>query len=353
MRKAFKVFTIILVVIVIVVGTLFAYVSVALPDVGDAPELTIEPTAERIERGRYLANAVNVCMDCHSTRDWTKFSGPVLPGTMGKGGERFDQTMGFPGVYYSRNITPAGIGRYTDGELFRVITSGVTKEGRAMFPVMPYGYYGKMDVEDIYSVIAYLRTLEPIENEEPESASDFPMNFIINTIPSPGTPVKKPLLSDTVAYGAYVANASGCMECHSPVDKGQIIQDKAFEGGREFAMPGGGVIRSANISMDPETGIGKWTKSAFIQRFKAYTDSSYVAPTVAQGEFNTIMPWTMYGNMTEGGSGSDLRLPQDNASTQQCCGEVHTSIVRAVRPDVDIGALASKTISLNLFQRQI
>ena len=64
-------------------------------------------------------------------------------------------------------------------------------------------------------------------------------------------------------------------------------------------MPGGGTLRSANISMDPETGIGKWSRRAFIQRFKAYTDSSYVAPSVAEGEYNTIMPWMMYGNMTE------------------------------------------------------
>jgi hypothetical protein len=28
-------------------------------------------------------------------------------------------------------------------------------------------------------------------------------------------------------------------------------------------------------------------------------DSSYVAPAVKAGEFNTIMPWTMYANMTE------------------------------------------------------
>jgi len=26
---------------------------------------------------------------------------------------------------------------------------------------MPYPYYGKMDKEDIFSIIAYIRTLEP------------------------------------------------------------------------------------------------------------------------------------------------------------------------------------------------
>jgi len=48
---------------------------------------------------------------------------------------------------------------------------------------MPYPNYGRMDKEDIYSMIAYIRSLAPIENEVPESKPDFPMNFIINTIP--------------------------------------------------------------------------------------------------------------------------------------------------------------------------
>ena len=299
MKKVLKVIGVILAIIILIVGSLITYVVLALPDVGDAPEVKIDPTAERIERGRYLANAVNVCMDCHSTRDWSKFSGPVVPGTAGKGGELFDHTMGFPGIYYSRNITPSGIGRYTDGELYRVITTGVTKEGKAMFPVMPYPYYGKMDDEDVYSLIAYLRTLAPIENQVTKSVSDFPMSIILNTIPSKGTPIKRPEVADSIAYGAYMTNASGCIECHSPVAKGQIISELAFSGGREFSMPGGGVIRSANISQDVETGIGKWSKEQFIMRFKAYTDSTYVPPTVASGEFNTIMPWMMYGNMTE------------------------------------------------------
>jgi mono/diheme cytochrome c family protein len=300
MKKAFKVIGVVIGAIVVLVFGAITYVVLAFPNAGETPDLQVEPTAERIERGRYLANAVNVCMDCHSTRDWSKFSGPVVPGTLGKGGERFDHSMGFPGVFYSRNITPSGIGRYTDGELYKVITSGVTKEGKAMFPVMPYPFYGQMDDEDIYSLIAYLRTLDPIESQVGESSADFPVNLILRTIPAKGNPTKRPILSDSVAYGAYMTNASGCLECHTPInDQNQIIKELAFSGGRTFSMPDGSVIRSANLSPDAQTGIGKWSKSAFIQRFKAYADSSYTAPTVAPGEFNTIMPWTMYANMTE------------------------------------------------------
>jgi cytochrome c2 len=228
MRRFLKVIAIIFIVLIVVAGCLITYVKVALPDVGQAPDLKIDLTPERVERGRYLANSVSVCMDCHSTRDWTKFSGPILNGTYGKGGERFDHSLGFPGIYYSRNITPFGISRYTDGELYRVITSGVNKEGRAMFPVMPYPYYGRMDDEDIYSIIAYLRSLPPIENSVQDSESDFPMNVILNTIPAKGTPTPKPNPSDKIEYGKYMANASGCIECHTQVDKGQIIPELSF-----------------------------------------------------------------------------------------------------------------------------
>ncbi|HLT82568.1 MAG TPA: hypothetical protein VKZ86_16185 [Cyclobacteriaceae bacterium] len=299
MRLLLKIIGTLLVLAVLTVSAVLAYVKFAMPDVGEAEDLQIDYTAERIERGRYLANAVNVCMDCHSTRDWSRFSGPITPGTLGMGGDRFDQTVGMPGVFYARNITPAGIGRYTDGELFRVITSGVTKEGHAIFPLMPYPYYGKMDPEDVYSIIAYLRTLPPIENAVPESKADFPMNFIINTIPQPAEFTKKPDPSDLIAYGKYVTNAGGCVECHTQVDKGRIIEGREFAGGREFQFPDGSVVRSSNITPDAGSGIGSWTRENFIARFKQYADSTYLEQTVAPGEFNSIMPWTMYAQMTE------------------------------------------------------
>lgn len=297
MKKVFKVLGYLVLVLVIVVAGLLTYVKVALPNVGPASEMKVAMTPENIERGRYLANCVTVCMDCHSTRDWSKFSGPLTPGTLGKGGDKFDQSVGMPGVYHARNITPAGISRYTDGELFRTITTGVDKEGKALFPLMPYPYYANMDPEDVKCIIAYIRTLQPIENKVPAPVSDFPMNFILNTIPKKANPTKRPEMSDTLAYGAYMVNAAGCRECHTQVDKGQIIPELAFQGGREFKFPDGRIVRSANITPDMETGIGNWSQDAFINRFKSYGDSSYVAPTVGANDFNSIMPWTMYGKM--------------------------------------------------------
>lgn len=279
-------------------AVLLLYVKAAMPDVGEPAEIKLDYTPERLQRGEYLANHVSVCMDCHSKRDWTRFSGPLVPGTTGQGGERFDQSMGLPGVFYSKNITPSSISRYTDGELFRLITTGVTKEGRAMFPLMPYTYYGKMDPEDIYSIITYVRSLQPVEHAVLDSQPDFPMNFIINTLPQKANHQTRPDPSDVLAYGAYMVNASGCAECHTQVDKGQIIPELIYGGGREFMFPDGSVVRSSNISPDSETGIGKWTEEMFVRKFKAYADSTSAEP-VMPGEFNTLMPWTMYSGMEE------------------------------------------------------
>lgn len=298
MKKVFQVLGYITLALVAIVALLISYVKIALPNVGDAPTMTVEKTPEKIERGRYLANSVAVCMDCHSTRDWSKFGGPITAGTLGKGGERFDQQFGFPGVYYSKNITPAGIARYTDGELYRVITTGVNKDGKAMFPVMPYPYYGKMDPEDVKCIIAYLRTLAPVNNDVAESVSDFPMSIIINVIPKKATPGKRPDTTDRIAYGAYLTNMSACQECHTKEKQGQIIPELAYSGGRAFKLPTGGSIVSANITPDMATGIGNWTEETFINRFKAYADSSYHPQTITKGAYNSIMPWNMYCNMS-------------------------------------------------------
>ncbi len=297
--KILKVLGIIVIAVVVLIAGGLAYLKLGLPDVGPPPDLKVEGTSQQIERGRYLAHNVSLCMDCHATRDWSKFAGPPVPGTLGKGGELFDQKFGFPGRFVSRNLTPFNLGDWTDGEIYRTITTGVNKNGDAMFPVMPYLYYGKMDEEDIKSIIAYLRTLQPIESAYEDSKADFPVNFIINTMPKPPSPTKKPDPSDVIAYGAYVANAAGCAECHTRQENGQRV-GKLFAGGFEFNLGNGFKVTSMNITPHA-TGIGSWTKEAFISRFKIYQDSTYVLPTVdmAKGEFQTVMPWTMYAGMTE------------------------------------------------------
>ncbi len=297
--KFLKIFSWIVGLLIFGILVFAGYVWMFLPNVGSAPDIQVKVTPERVERGRYLAEHVTVCIDCHATRDWTKFGIPPTPGTDGKGGELFDQKIGFPGKYYSTNITPYELKKWTDGEIYRAIAAGVSRDGRALMPVMPYPNYGKMSKEDVYSIIAYLRTLKPIVNDVPESVSDFPFSIAINYIPKKPNHQPIPPASDVVKYGEYLANATICMYCHTPNDNGKPIMSKAYSGGFEFPLPTGGFVRSSNLTQDEVTGIGRWTKEDFIDRFKAYKSEIYTAPKVATNQFNTFMPWTMYADMKE------------------------------------------------------
>ncbi|MHA4844176.1 c-type cytochrome [Flavitalea antarctica] len=307
--KVLKVTGIILLVIVVLAFSAGIYVKTALPDTGQPKDIKIERTEARVARGKYLANNVAVCMDCHSSRNWQLYSAPLKEGNFGGGGEEFNKQMGFPGNFYAPNITPAGLGQWTDGEILRAITTGVSKDGHALFPIMGYKRFGKMDEEDVLSIIAYIRTLAPVDHKVATSTADFPVNFLINTMPEPAAFQPKPDKSDNVAYGKYLVNVAGCVDCHSQTDKGQIIEGTEFGGGMEFKQPAG-ILRSANITFD-NTGIGSWTKEAFVKRFKTYTDSAYVPVVVKSGEVNTPMPWGMYGGMEQ----SDLEAIYDYLKT--------------------------------------
>src|SRR6476619_6609302 len=90
---------IIYLIFAVLIGTILvvSFVKLALPMVGKPEDIRIELTQQRIDRGKYLANNVCVCTDCHSKRDWNKFPGPVTEGALGMGGEEFDQQAGFRG----------------------------------------------------------------------------------------------------------------------------------------------------------------------------------------------------------------------------------------------------------------
>ena len=68
------------------VAGIASYVKFVLPNADPAPDLKVEITPERVERGKYLANHVLICMDCHSTRNYNELTAPLVPGTLGKGG---------------------------------------------------------------------------------------------------------------------------------------------------------------------------------------------------------------------------------------------------------------------------
>ncbi len=298
MKKAFRVLLKIVLVLLVLIAGIVGYAKWFMPNVGKPTDVKVDITPERIKRGEYLATSVAVCVDCHSTRDWSLYAGPIMPGTTGKGGEEFGKEAGFPGTFYSKNITPYHLKGWTDGEIFRTITTGVNRDGNAMFPVMPYLNYGKMDKEDVYDIIAYIRNLPAISNETKESKADFPMSIIMNTIPKKAALTTKPNPSDSIAYGGYLVTVASCGDCHTKFDKGEFVKGTEFGGGREFQFPAG-MVRSANITPH-ETGLGTWTRARFIKRFKDYQDSTYQSPKIdITKQFNTPMPWMMYSKMTE------------------------------------------------------
>ena len=140
-----------------------------------------------VERGKYLAHHVTMCMDCHSQRDYNHFSGPVMAGTEGMGGEVFDEKMEIPGVVYARNITPDtvnGIGTWTDAEIERAITRGIRKNGDTLFPMMPFPHYNRLSKDDVNSIIAYIRTLKPNSNKVPERKLFIPLSMAYPPLPS-------------------------------------------------------------------------------------------------------------------------------------------------------------------------
>jgi len=283
--------------ILILIIVFICYVKFILPGVGKPESIKVEINPQRLERGKYLANSVLVCIDCHSKRDWNKFAGPLIENTLGQGGEEFSEKYGFPGKYYAKNITPFVMQNWSDGEFLRAISCGVNKNGKALFPVMPYPNYGKLDREDLYSVIAYIRTLKPINHLVPESKSDFPMNFIINMIPRKAEFSQIPDNINRVAYGSYLFTACACKDCHTRQVKGKTIPGMDLAGGFEMPLLTGGTVRSANITQDKETGIGNWTEAVFLARFKLYADSTYKPNPINPEDFNTFMPWSMYGSM--------------------------------------------------------
>jgi len=284
-------------VIILLIIVVISYITLALPNVGAPENIKVELTPSRVARGEYLVNHVALCVDCHSTRDWAKFAAPMKSTGIGGGGEVFDSKVGFPGEVHVPNITPYNLKSWTDGELFRAITTGERKDGSAIFPLMPWPYYSKMSREDVFAIIAYIRTLKPVNTTYAKAKLNFPLNILVHTMPAKATPSTLPPLTDTVKYGEYVCTMAGCIECHSKSSSGKITPGMEFAGGHEYLI-NGIVLRSANITPDKATGIGNMKEADFVDMFKSFKDPAK-ADSVQRGSYQTIMPWYDYAGMTE------------------------------------------------------
>ena len=90
--------------------------------------------------------------------------------------------------------------------------------------------------------------------------------------------------ADQVARGQYVAAMGDCAACHS------VPGAQPYAGGYALQTPFG-VIKSSNITQDPETGIGGWNLAQF--------DKAVRHGIGSHGYLYPAMPYTAYSKMTD------------------------------------------------------
>src|SRR5215467_15648343 len=170
LRTWLNVLGFLIVTVAVMVASGFSYLYLRKPAMAPSADVRVAITPSRLARGKYLYNLAD-CDGCHSQRDFSRFDGPVVLSGRGRGNV-FPPDMGLPGVVAPRNITPdqeTGIGRWTDGEKIRAIREGISRDGHALFPMMPYENYRLMSDEDIYSLVAYLNSLPAVRNKLPKT----------------------------------------------------------------------------------------------------------------------------------------------------------------------------------------
>ncbi|MEO7982616.1 MAG: cytochrome C, partial [Bacteroidota bacterium] len=187
---------------------------------------------------------------------------------------------------------------WTDEDIIKAMTQGISKNGDTLFPLMPYVSYNHMAKEDLMSIIAYIRTLKPIRNKVPARQLMMP---IAMAYPAPALQASidgntRPPESDKAAYGGYLVNIADCGTCHSPLTPHGPDMTRRYAGG--YLFDGGTFkVNSANITPDSATGIGTWTESQFLNKFTPYREEKNY--NFAPGKDNTTMPLALLAGMKD------------------------------------------------------
>lgn len=282
---------------VAVVGVVTKF-YVLSPKLRPAANMTAPKDDATVKRGEYLARHVYACMGCHSQVHDDLPGEPLMDDKLGVGRDFGDMPNFFPGHIRARNLTSdksAGIGAWTDGEVVRAMREGVDKNGRPLFPIMPYPTYAKaMSDDEALAVVAYLRTLPASSNDPGAMDVDFPLRMFIRAVPKPleqsaGAPPTR-----GIERGKWLLDACSCTECHTTKDKRfRPLPGMYLAGGSELPVRGKGSVYVANITSDKETGIGAWTDDEVLAAIK--TGVGKTKPTRALYG----MPWPHYGGMTD------------------------------------------------------
>ncbi len=246
------------------------------PGAAPAPDLTVEGAPEQIARGEYLVNIA--CIGCHGAVDAAGNPGEAQPLT-GGWNIAAAEGFGFVGDMVTENLTPGGkLGGYSDGELFRVLRHGINQDGKLLgfMPLLPYAQLSDDDTE---AIIAYLRSLPPVETTGPTGDK---LTFVgaifygagIFGTPDPGAAsVSAPPQGATAEYGKYVATFGECRGCHGPDATG--VAASMFP-----AVP------------NPRPLVGTLTLEQFVEMMR-----SGVRP--GNNPFPDTMPWKNAAKMTD------------------------------------------------------
>ena len=253
MKKFFKWFGIVigclvvLLIAVVLIGTLRANSLLTQKWDYEADTVQIPSDADSIAHGQYLTVHFMLCADCHGN-------------DLG-GAELFSPADG-PGTLWAPNLTSGqgGIGRtYSDADWLRTLRHGIRPNGENLI-IMPAEFYTKFDLNDLADMIAYLKTLPPVDREIPARAIALMPKVMLGLGVIPATellPAHKidhaamsqpaPERGATAAYGGYLAMI--CAGCH-----GEDLAGMPPNDGGEEPTP----------NLTPAGNLGNWSEADFL-----------------------------------------------------------------------------------------
>jgi mono/diheme cytochrome c family protein len=212
----------------------------------------VNTTTRVIARGEYLARAGD-CVACHTMPAGQEFAG--------------GRAMPTPfGDMYVPNITPdeeTGIGAWTSDEFYRMMHTGISRDGTLLYPVMPFASYTKVTREDSDAIYAYLMSVPPVKQKSRPHELRFPFNnreLLIGWRTlyfKEGEYRNDPAQSAQWNRGAYLVQGLGhCAMCHTQVNAlGGSSRSKEFEGGmipnQNWYAP--------SLTSNREAGLGNWS----------------------------------------------------------------------------------------------
>jgi mono/diheme cytochrome c family protein len=280
-----------------------------------------------IERGRYLVRGAAHCADCHGAPEQRAAleTGVDVPLS---GGYEFHLPVG---VIRAPNITPdaeTGTGRYSDGQIARILRHGVRPDGRLVLPFMPFA---DLADDDLTAVISYLRAQPPVKHAVAPHAPNVLGHLALAFALSPKGPshaiAPHAPSGPTVENGRYLANSVGnCVACHSRIDMrtGALI-GPPFGGGAVHPSTAtdspGKTFISPNLTPHPRWGwIASWPEEVFVARIPLGKQREgspmpwHAIRRLADDDLRAIYRYLRSLPPSEGGPDPALQTPVVNAA---------------------------------------